>query len=221
MNKIHGFGLCVAFIIFNLIGGYVEGQKKIPYINSVDSISLGVEYADTGAYTQASIRYEAVPENDTNYAVSLIEDAVAKESDEQDSAAIVLCRKGITQESEYTPDFYNTLANVYINEGNYTDAITLLKDTVLPVYSNIHTLYFTLGMAQYKVHKYADAVSSFEKSINLDIYDASSHYYLGRCCLEQGRLVPALLSLQFYLLLQPDKKSLFKRGRVNGTNSRK
>ena len=116
-----------------------------------------------------------------------------------------MCRKGIEQQSDYKSDFYNTLAGVYTDEGNYADAIALLQDTVLSIYPNIHTLYFTLGLAQYKMHKYPDAVSSFEKAIDLDIYDANSHYYLGRCCLEQGRLIPALLSFQFYLMLQPDK----------------
>lgn len=205
MNKIRSLGFCSALIISILSSSQTNGQKKVPYVNSVDSLALGVAYADTGAYALASACYESISENDTNYTLALIEDAIAKESNEQDSAAITLCRKGIEQESEYTSDFYNTLANVYIDEGNYADAVTLLKDTVLPKYSNIHTLYFTLGLAQYKMHKYPDAVHSFEKAIDLDIYDASSQYYLGRCCLEQGRLIPALLSFQFYLMLQPNQ----------------
>lgn len=209
MNTTRRLGLCTALIISTLLCGQANGQKKIPYNNSVDSISVGIGYADTGAYAQASIRYESVSENDTNYALALVEDAVAKESSEQDSAAIMLCRKGMDLESDYTSDFYSTLAGVYIDEGNYTDAVNFLKDTALVKYPNIHTYYYTLGLAQYKMHKYGDAINSFEKSIDLDMYDAGSHYYLGRCCLEQGRLIPALLSLQFYLLLQPDKNRSF------------
>jgi len=205
MNKIRSIGLCFAIIFFALYSSEINGQNQVPYINSFDTISLGIAYNDTGAYAQASTLYEKVSENDTNYALALIEDAIAKESGEQDSAAIIICRKGIEQKSEYTSDFYNTLANIYIDEGNYEDAITLLKDTIFPKYPNIHTLYFTLGLAQYKMHNYADAINSFEKAIDLDTYDAVSHYYLGRCCLEQGRLIPALLSFQFYLMLQPDK----------------
>lgn len=205
MNTIRSIGFCTALIFFTLFSSNTDGQKQIPYISSYDSINLGIAYADTGAYARASAAYETVSPNDTNYALALIEDAIAKESSEQDSAAILLCKKGIEQESEYKSDFYNTLANIYIDEGSYGDAIKLLQDTVLPKYSNIHTLYFTLGLAQYKMHKYPDAINSFEKAIDLDLYDAVSHYYLGRCCLEQGRLIPALLSFQFYLMLQPDK----------------
>jgi len=203
METIHRLGLCLALLFLTLFSSNSQGQKQIPYVNSVDSISLGIDYADTGAYAKASSLYETVSENDTNYVLALLEDAVAKESTEEDSTAILLCRKGIAQATEYTPDFYNTLASVYMDEGSYSDAVSLLRDTVLPKYSNIHKLYFTLGLAQYKMHNYADAITTFQKCIDLDIYDAVSHYYLGRCCLEQGRLIPALLSLQFYLVLQP------------------
>ena len=205
MNTIRGLSFFIVPVFLTLFCTRTNGQKQVPYCNSYDSISLGIAYADTGAYSQACSLYEKVSENDTNYTLALIEDAIAKESSEQDSAAAALCIKGIAQESEYTPDFYNTLANVYIDEGNYRDAVNLLNDTVLPKYSNIHNLYFALGLAQYKMHNYPDAINSFEKAIDLDLYDAVSHYYLGRCCLEQGRLIPALLSLQFYLMLQPDK----------------
>lgn len=203
MNTIRSLGLCFALGFFILFSSQTNGQKQIPYVNSVDSITLGIDYADTGAYAKASALYETISENDTNYVLALLEDAVAKESNEEDSAAMVICRKGIAQATEYTWDFYNTIANVYMDEGDYSDAVTLLRDTVLQKYPNIHKLYFTLGLAQYKMHKYGDAITSFQKCIDLDIYDAVSHYYLGRCCLEQGRLIPALLSLQFYLVLQP------------------
>lgn len=203
MNTIRNLSLCCAIVVTTLLTSRVEAQKQVIYINSGDSIDRGINFADTGAYARASALYEMVSENDTNYALALIEDAIAKESYEQDSAAIVVSRKGLNLESPYMVDFYNTIASVYMDEGNYDDAITLLKDTVLQKYPNIHGLYYTLGIAQYKTHKYTDAESSFERAIDLDIYDASSHYYLGKCCLEEGRLIPAMLSLQFYLLLQP------------------
>ncbi len=203
MNKptpIAGF-----IIVLICISTLMKAQKQIPYVNSADSIRFGIMITDTGGYAAASKLYETISDNDTNYALALIEDAIAKEALELDSDAISICRKGLLLESDYTPDFYNTLANVYLDEGEYSTAVKLLKDTVLPNYSNVHKLYYTLGLAQYKMHKYAEAINSFEKAIDLDMFDASSHYYLGRCCLEQGRLIPALLSLQFYLILEPDK----------------
>jgi uncharacterized protein len=201
MNKFFRSTGCILVLLF--ICTLLKAQKPIPYVNSIDSINVGMLCADTGAFAKASALYETVSPNDTNYVLALLEDAVAKESSEQDTDAINSCRKGIAEESEYTPDFYNTLATVYLDEGNYREAIKLLQDSVLPAYSNVHKLYYTLGLAQYKMHQFTGAVISFEKAIDLDMYDAQSHYYLGRCCLEQGRLIPALLSLQFYLVLQP------------------
>jgi len=202
MNTLRYIGFYFAFI-FILLNCQVYGQQKIPTVNYADSINLGIAYSDKGAYDKASALYEAVPPGDTNYARALLEDAVTKELAEKDSVAITICYKGLKQGSEYASAFYNTIASCYISESNYAVAIKLLKDTALPKYSNAPTLYFTLGLAQYKMHAYSDAINSFEKSIDLDIYDPLSHYFLGRCCLEQGRLIPALLSLQFYLVLQP------------------
>lgn len=195
-------GWCLAVLFSILMGSAAIGQKQIPYTNSYDSIVLGLACADTGAYSLASTLYECVSPNDTNYTLALLEDALAKESLEQDSEAIAICQKGADQESDYTPDFYNVEANVLMNAGNYSDAIDLMQNKVLPKYSNLHKLYYTIGMAQYKMHKYADAITSFQKAIDLNLYDGLSHYYLGKCCLEQGRLIPALLSFQFYLVLQ-------------------
>ncbi len=202
MKKISFCGWCFALFLV-VMASQVSGQKKIPYISSFDSITVGAAYADTGAYALAIRAYESVSPYDTNYTLALLEDALAKESAEQDSDAIAICMKGLQEENEYNPDFYNVLASTYMDEGNYSDAEKILQDSALKKFSNLHKLYYTLGLAQYKMHKYSDAITSFQKSIDLDIYDALSHYYLGRCCLEQGRLIPALLSLQFYLVLQP------------------
>jgi len=190
------------FIFAVLLSKSVDGQK-VQNIKYIDSISLGLSYADTGAYAKAAAIFERVPPGDTNYTLALLEDAVAKESLGQDSAAIAICYKGLRQDTGYKPDFYNVLANTFIDEGRDSNAVKLLQDTVLPKCANNHKLYCMLGIAQYKMNKYSDAINSFEKSIDLDIYDALSHYYLGRCCMEQGRLIPALLSLQFYLVIQP------------------
>ncbi len=202
MKAIPFSGWCSTLLFSVIMVSHVSGQSHIPYVSSYDSIILGMSYADTGAYTKAEALYACVSPYDTNYSLALLEDALAKESAEQDSDAIATCEKGIMEADDYMPDFYNVEANVYMNEGSYDDAIKLLKDKALVKYTNQHKLYFTLGLALYKKHKYSEAIISFQKAIDLDLYDAVSHYYLGRCCLEQGRLVPALLSLQFYLVLQ-------------------
>ncbi|HTA28817.1 MAG TPA: hypothetical protein VK809_13580, partial [Bacteroidia bacterium] len=138
-------GFIILLICFSAL---LKAQKQIPYVNSADSIRFGIMITDTGGYAAASKLYETISDNDTNYALALIEDAIAKEALELDSDAIALCRKGLLLESDYTPDFYNTLANVYLDEGDYSTAVKLLKDTALPAYSNVHKLYYTLGLAQ-------------------------------------------------------------------------
>src|SRR4029077_14137097 len=85
----------------------------------------------------------------------------------------------------------------------------LLKDSAITKYSNAYKLYYALGLAYFKASKYDEAIAAFEKSIDLNLYDASSHYYLGKCCLEQGRTIPALLCFHFYMILEPLRSRSF------------
>ncbi len=215
-------GWCVLFLISITFFSNVKAQQQIPYISSYDSIVVGMACSDTGNYSRASTLFECVSPYDTNYSLALLEDALTKESAEDNSAALKICQVGLAQESDYTPDFYNIEANVYMNDGDYEDAVKLMQDTVLPKYTNLYSLYFTTGLAQYKMHKYGDAIISFQKAIDLNLYDPVSHYYLGRCCLEQGRLIPALLSLQFYLVIQSQgNRSLTTIGLIEQMTSNK
>ncbi len=192
-------------ILFALLSicNYSSAQKAVPLINSYKLLTKGLALIDTGQYDKASDLFEQISRNDTNYALAIYEDAISRISGGEDSLAVGICRKGIALHTEYSSDFYKFLSSAYINMDKDDDAIKLLKDTAIPAYPNVYLLQYSMGLAYYKSHKYDSAIACFERSINLNIFHASSHYYLGKCCLEQGRMIPALLSLQFYLLLEP------------------
>ena len=201
-NRIISF-FCASTILFFFCCQNVSAQKNIPLIDSYDFLQKGMALADSGQYDKASALYEQISRNDTNYTIAVYEEAKSRISGGEDSIAIGLCRKGIELNTEYTPDFYKFLSNAYIDLNRDNDAIKLLSDTAIPKYPNIYLLQYSLGLAYYKSHQYDSAVVCFERAIKLNIFHALSHYYLGRCCLEQGRMIPALLSLQFFLILEP------------------
>ncbi|MGP8215956.1 MAG: tetratricopeptide repeat protein [Bacteroidia bacterium] len=200
-----------AFVLLFLltISNYTFAQKDIPLIDSYDLLLRGVALIDTGNYDKAGELFEQISRNDTNYSLAVYEDAIARVSGGEDSLAIGLCRKGIALNTEYSPDFYKFLGSAYIDMDRNDDAIKMLKDTAIRTFPNVYLLHYSLGLAYYKSHKYDSAIASFERAINLNIFHASSHYYLGRCCLEQGRMIPALLSLQFFLMLEPETSRSF------------
>jgi antitoxin component YwqK of YwqJK toxin-antitoxin module len=179
-----------------------RGQKNVQLINSLDVLKQGVVLMDSGAYDLACSLFEQVSRNDTNYVLALFEDAASRESNDEDSMAVVLCDKGLAIPTEYEPDFYKLKAGALIGMKKYNEAESILYKAINK-FPDVYQLHFTLGLAYYKAQRYDSAIASLERSIHLNIFHASSHYYLGRCCLEQGRVIPALLSLQFSLILEP------------------
>jgi antitoxin component YwqK of YwqJK toxin-antitoxin module len=191
-------------ILLFLAGNHtnLSAQKNVPLISSLDQLKRGIELSDSGFYSKACTLFEQISRSDSNYLSALFEDAVSRESNGEDSMAIAICNKGLETSSEYIPDFYKLKAGALIDLKKYDEAINLMHKAIRE-YPNIYLLHFTLGLAHYEAKNYDSAVASFERSINLNAFHSSSHYYLGRCCVEQGRIVPAMLSLQFCLLLEP------------------
>ena len=193
-----------ALLLVTLVGNIKTfAQADIPYVNTYDAMQRGVNLADSEKFDEACKWFEKISRNDTDYTLAVYEDAVYRVTASEDSLAIPVCRKGLSLHSEYDPDFYKFLASAYTDMDKSEMAIKMLTDTAIPAYPRVYLLQYSLGLAYYKEHKYDSAIAAFQRALKLNVFHASSHYYIGRCCLEQGRMVPALLSLQFYLMLEP------------------
>ena len=59
------------------------------------------------------------------------------------------------------------------------------------------------GTTLIKLNRYAEAQEVFKQCILINPYQASAHYKLGMCALEQGHVIQSFLSQIYYLLLQP------------------
>lgn len=187
---------------------YVNAQNVTKPTTAIDLIQQGATLIDSGSYDKAGALFEKVSPNDTNYMAALFEDAVARESNSEDSLTITICDKGLAVESDYLPDFYKLKASALIDLKRYNEAITVI-DSAIGRYPNIYLLYFTKGYAYFQAEKYDSAIAEFEHSIQLNTFHTLSHYYLAKCCLAQERIIPALLSLQFCLVLEPNNARSF------------
>jgi len=203
MKRLHSALLLSIWVLFFAVPfKNANGQKNVQLLNSIEVLNKGLALYDSGAYEKAAALFEQISRNDTNYVLALFEDALSRESNSEDSLAIVLCNKGLEIPSEYEPDFYKLKGAALTDWKKYDQAIDLLHGAI-GKFPNVYALHFTLGLAFYKAQRYDSAIAALERSISLNAFHASSHYYLGKCCLEQGRIIPALLSLQFSLVLEP------------------
>lgn len=183
----------------------LRAQVNAELINSSSILFEGKLYYLMGKYAKAASVYEKVSRNDTNYAEVQRDLALAYSDDGEDSLCAVVCQRGLKLKSEYTPDFYNLLG-ISLKEKEKYDTALKVFDEGIRLYPNSYLMCYQKGMVYYKMKKYQDAQTWFQKAIERNPYHASSHFQLGKTCAEQGRLVPAVLSYEYYLMLDPSSE---------------
>lgn len=180
--------------------GKLFAQQDVELVNSSQVLFEGSMYYDMGKFNKAANLFKKVSRNDTNYAVSLIYLCYAYREDKEDSLCWVTAKKGIELESPYRADFYSFAGNALSEMKRFDEAIQTL-DEAIKAYPYVYLFYHDKGVAYYEQKKFKEAESSFQQCIVINPFHAESHYYLGKCALDQGRTVPALLSFETYLIM--------------------
>src|ERR1041385_3617485 len=199
--KIRFFQLVITLFSLSIFTT-VRAQMDVDLVNSQDILGEADLYIMLGKYSKAEEAYKKVGRNDTNYASVLRNLALTYSDDKEDSLCVMTARRGMALKSEYEPDFYNSLG-VGLKELEKYDTALATFDEGIRKYPYRYILYYNKGMTYYKMKKYAEAQKCFEDAIKINPYHANSHFQLGKSCAEQGRLVPAVLSYEYYLLLEP------------------
>lgn len=184
----------------------LNAQMNVELVNSGEILLEGDLYYALGRYSKAISLYQKVGRNDTNYALVLRDLALAYSDDKEDSLCLLTARRGMTLKSQYDADFYN-LAGISLKEMEKYDSSLAVFDAGIAKYPYMYLLRYNKGMAYVKMKKYPEAQECFQKAIENNPYHALSHFMLGKTCVEQGRLVPAILSYEYYLMLEPNSRS--------------
>lgn len=109
--------------------------------------------------------------------------------------------------------YHNALANAYNKAGQADKAIAEYTQVSQMDPANAATAYFNIGIVNYNTNKPDDAVTAFDKSLQLDPNRADAYYYKGMALLtkatlgKDGKYAPApgtVESFQKYLDLKPD-----------------
>jgi len=163
-------------------------------------MSEGNFYYQLGKYSKAANLYKKVGRCDTNYAEVLLDLCVAYNADKEDSLCYLTALKGIGVESAICGDFYN-LAGISLREMKRYQEAYAMFDEGIKQYPYLYLLPYNKGKTYYEEKKFSDAEKCFQEAVRLNEYHANSHYFLGKCALDQGRTIPAILSFEFYLIV--------------------
>ena len=189
-------------LVMSLTAG---AQENNPLLVSGHLIEQAGNLYDSGQYKKAIALYQQIDRNDTNYVRSLSAISSCLFADSQFSAALEYAKKGLSvgTDPEKEPDFYNQIGN-NLNEQDASEQAIRIYDSAIRKYPYYSLLYLNKGTALIRLKRFAEAEAIFKQVLVMDPYSYSSHYKLGYCALNQGKLVPAILSFTGYLMLSPD-----------------
>ncbi|MBN2069396.1 MAG: tetratricopeptide repeat protein [Opitutales bacterium] len=121
----------------------------------------------------------------------------------QSDLAIESIKKAITAESSAAYEF--TIANIYLQNGDYAQAETYYKQAVKKL-PDFQRAYRYLGLSYVQQGKFEDALKCLIKAIELGDRQGDTYGLLGYCYLNQGDYQTALDAYRIALITQPKNK---------------
>jgi uncharacterized protein len=174
-------------------------QNK-PEVDSKKIIEKGVELHDSEKYQEAITEFKKVNKNDTNYVLACLELVNTYIASGQDSLAIGVCDAASILPSSFAPSILLYKANALDNMKKTEEAEKLYREG-MKKYPLNNSFYYELGVLKYRQEKYKEAHDLFTQSIKCNPFHAASHHQMANLALKQGKLIPAVLAWQFYLMI--------------------
>ena len=116
---------------------------------------------------------------------------------------IKFCNRIISSKSEKTIEAYILKGSALDYMGKSKKSIRLYNQAI-KLYPNNYLLHYNLGITYHNRNKLAEAEVQYLRSIEIDKLQPSSHYMLGVLMNGRGERVKSMLSLYFFLLLEPN-----------------
>lgn len=171
---------------------------------SVDSlVQVGINYHDSGQYESAIKTYKSALDIEPNSALVNYELAFTYMTSKNYEKCIKHSDKVIKLDQDYLLPSYITKGSCLDYIGKIEKSILLFKNG-LNRFGDHHLLFYNLGFNYYQLKDYENAKEAFINAINTNSDHSSSHLLLGYVMAESNHRVQSLLSLYYFLLLEPN-----------------
>lgn len=171
---------------------------------TIDSlIRIGNELRNSGSHQQAINTYRKIFEYKKNSSLANYEIAYTYLIINDYKNSIKYSNRVIKAQSE-------KMIEGYIIKGSALDYMRKSKKSIrvynhaIKLYPNSYLLQYNLGITCYNNNQLANAENNFLKSIEIDKFQPSSHFMLGLLMNEKKNRVQSMLSLYFFLMLEPN-----------------
>src|SRR4051812_30665583 len=192
-NKLFWYSCCLL-----LLTSRQAFSQSTDELNSRKIIEKGVELHDNKKYDEAIVEYKKVSRSDSNYVLAATELATSYIASGKDSIGLALCNDLLEIPSSYIPTIIALKANALDELKRSDEAVKVYEEGIkrFPLY---YSFTYEIGILKLRQEKYKEAYDWFVKSIKVNPYRASTHYYLGYTAMKQGKQVQTMLAWLFYL----------------------
>lgn len=200
MKKVISFIFCL-FLCLNVLG---QNQDKVQEL-----IREGIALHDKGEYLKAITTYKKALAIDKKSAYANVELGYTYQTLGDCKNALKYLNKTLKLIKKGDPDdaagmsAFNIKGTCLDIEGNPKKAIQIYKQGI-DKYPNDYLLRYNIALTLYKTKQFAQSEEHLIKAITLNPTHHSSHYLLGMVKAYQQQRVQSLLSLYFFLLLEPN-----------------
>lgn len=182
---------------------------QIPYIDSKEMLTKGIELYDKGEYKKAIEQYQQIHECDTNYALARYETILALTADKAYEEAKAVAKDGLKLRDANKREYMLALGAAY-DYLKQTDSAIAVYDSLARKNPNDHQPVFELGIIYLRQENYDKALSYFQRSLRINPNHYTSHYMTGLCYALQGRLSESFIALECSLLMTSNEKTAKK-----------
>ena len=186
------------FIIYLLINTTANAQ--IPYINSGELLTKGVELYEKGDYKQSIEQYRQINECDTNYPSAVYELVLSLTADSSFELAKSTAISALYLPGSDKHKLLLSLAAAYDYLGK-SDSALLIYDSLKRTGPNDYAPWYEEGIIFLRKEQYDKALNCFQHSLTINPEHFSSHYMTGLIYMYQGRLTEAFIALESSLLM--------------------
>ncbi|MCF8332048.1 MAG: tetratricopeptide repeat protein [Bacteroidales bacterium] len=173
---------------------------------TVDSlIQIGIQYHDEGQYEKAIETYKQALEIDSESMVAHAELALTYMHSGD-------YKKSIRHSDVVIKNGDDIALSAYITKGSSLDYLGKTKRSIrlfkkgIKEFGHHYLLHYNLAYNYYQMEELEDAEESVLSAIKAKTSHSSSHLLLGYIRSDKSQKVQSLLSLYFFLLLEPDSK---------------
>jgi len=193
-------------LIFTLtLGLLLSGNIFCQEDKIKELVSQGTDLHDQGKYDEAIAKYKAALDIDKNSTLANYELSYTYMTTEKYDDAIKYSKRVIEQNTDHLQPAYVVLGSSLDMKGKPKDAIKAYEDGLIK-FPNSNLLNYNLALTSYNIKDYDKAEQAAIKAVYAKPTHGSSHIILASVMKVKGERVKTLLSLYYFLMLEPNSK---------------